>query len=158
MHVCRPPSIGHKQYNDDCSSSSECDITRGLCCIMQRRHRQKARKVGTPCSRPFQKNPEALNKEFLVKHWRTLVEKLTEGQEGRSYIFQSFLEESRSTLQRKFLCQQVRGHLRTVVQTHTVRKVRSSMFLDLPRRIQKRFTKKVPHPASAITLQDWCIM
>lgn len=45
MHVCRPPSAGRKQYNEDCNTSSECDVTRGLCCIMQRRHRQKARKV-----------------------------------------------------------------------------------------------------------------
>ncbi|OWR46333.1 ITG-like peptide [Danaus plexippus] len=44
MHVCRPPAPGHKQYNEECSTSSECDITRGLCCIMQRRHRQKPRK------------------------------------------------------------------------------------------------------------------
>ncbi|XP_013176106.1 PREDICTED: prohormone-3 [Papilio xuthus] len=44
IRVCRPPSIGHKQYNDDCNVSSECDISRGLCCIMQRRHRQKPRK------------------------------------------------------------------------------------------------------------------
>ncbi|KAI8441798.1 hypothetical protein MSG28_005484 [Choristoneura fumiferana] len=44
MHVCRPPTAGRKQYNEDCSASSECDITRGLCCVMQRRHRQKARK------------------------------------------------------------------------------------------------------------------
>ncbi|KAL0859039.1 hypothetical protein ABMA27_010886 [Loxostege sticticalis] len=44
MHVCRAPSPGRKQYNEDCASSSECDVTRGLCCIMQRRHRQKPRK------------------------------------------------------------------------------------------------------------------
>ncbi|KAL0809556.1 hypothetical protein ABMA28_011089 [Loxostege sticticalis] len=44
MHVCRAPSPGRKQYNEDCGSSSECDVTRGLCCIMQRRHRQKPRK------------------------------------------------------------------------------------------------------------------
>ncbi|CAD0206748.1 unnamed protein product [Chrysodeixis includens] len=44
MHVCRPPTAGRKQYNEDCSSSGECDVTRGLCCIMQRRHRQKPRK------------------------------------------------------------------------------------------------------------------
>ncbi|XP_041988031.1 ITG-like peptide isoform X1 [Aricia agestis] len=44
MHVCRPPSVAHKQYNEDCNTSSECDISRGLCCIMQRRHRQKPRK------------------------------------------------------------------------------------------------------------------
>ncbi|XP_012544836.1 ITG-containing peptide isoform X1 [Bombyx mori] len=44
MHICRPPSTGRKQYNEDCTTSSECEITRGLCCIMQRRHRQKSRK------------------------------------------------------------------------------------------------------------------
>ncbi|VVC91453.1 unnamed protein product [Leptidea sinapis] len=33
MHVCRPPSTGRKQYNEDCTTSSECDISRGLCCI-----------------------------------------------------------------------------------------------------------------------------
>ncbi|XP_050669295.1 ITG-like peptide [Leptidea sinapis] len=44
MHVCRPPSTGRKQYNEDCTTSSECDISRGLCCVMQRRHRQKPRK------------------------------------------------------------------------------------------------------------------
>lgn len=44
MHVCRPPSPGRKQYNEDCVLSNECDISRGLCCIIQRRHRQKPRK------------------------------------------------------------------------------------------------------------------
>ncbi|CAG9794178.1 unnamed protein product [Diatraea saccharalis] len=44
MRICRAPTSGHKQYNEDCNSSSECDITRGLCCIVQRRHRQKPRK------------------------------------------------------------------------------------------------------------------
>uniref|UniRef100_A0A182M0I7 Prohormone-3 n=1 Tax=Anopheles culicifacies TaxID=139723 RepID=A0A182M0I7_9DIPT len=43
--VCRPPTIVAKQYGEDCITSSDCDITRGLCCQVQRRHRQVPRKV-----------------------------------------------------------------------------------------------------------------
>lgn len=31
--------------DDDCTMSGECDVSRGLCCQLQRRHRQAARKV-----------------------------------------------------------------------------------------------------------------
>lgn len=43
--VCRPPVRQDKQYSESCNMSSECDITRGLCCQLQRRHRQAPRKV-----------------------------------------------------------------------------------------------------------------
>ncbi|XP_018325057.1 ITG-like peptide [Agrilus planipennis] len=43
--VCRPPVRQDKQYSEPCNMSSECDITRGLCCQLQRRHRQAPRKV-----------------------------------------------------------------------------------------------------------------
>uniref|UniRef100_A0A182Y0J1 Uncharacterized protein n=1 Tax=Anopheles stephensi TaxID=30069 RepID=A0A182Y0J1_ANOST len=43
--VCRPPTIVAKQYGEDCITSSDCEITRGLCCQVQRRHRQVPRKV-----------------------------------------------------------------------------------------------------------------
>lgn len=43
--VCRPPMVLAKQYAEDCITSSDCDITRGLCCQVQRRHRQVPRKV-----------------------------------------------------------------------------------------------------------------
>ncbi|XP_029709042.1 prohormone-3 isoform X3 [Aedes albopictus] len=43
--VCRPPIVLAKQYAEDCITSSDCDITRGLCCQVQRRHRQVPRKV-----------------------------------------------------------------------------------------------------------------
>lgn len=32
---------------EECNMSSECDVTRGLCCQLQRRHRQASRKVST---------------------------------------------------------------------------------------------------------------
>lgn len=43
--VCRPPVQQDKQYSEPCNMSSECDISRGLCCQLQRRHRQAPRKV-----------------------------------------------------------------------------------------------------------------
>ncbi|XP_022921217.1 prohormone-3 [Onthophagus taurus] len=43
--VCRPPVQQDKQYAELCNMSSECDISRGLCCQLQRRHRQAPRKV-----------------------------------------------------------------------------------------------------------------
>ncbi|KAF5301625.1 hypothetical protein FQA39_LY10672 [Lamprigera yunnana] len=42
--VCRPPVRQDKQYSETCNMSSECDISRGLCCQLQRRHRQAPRK------------------------------------------------------------------------------------------------------------------
>ncbi|KAJ4439861.1 hypothetical protein ANN_07989 [Periplaneta americana] len=42
--TCQPPSSNKKQYSEDCTMSSECDIGKGLCCQLQRRHRQAARK------------------------------------------------------------------------------------------------------------------
>lgn len=42
---CQAPMSVAKQYAEECSSSGECDITRGLCCQLQRRHRQAPRKV-----------------------------------------------------------------------------------------------------------------
>ncbi|KAJ8687179.1 hypothetical protein QAD02_022973 [Eretmocerus hayati] len=42
---CQPPITANKQYNELCSMSSECDIGRGLCCQLQRRHRQTPRRV-----------------------------------------------------------------------------------------------------------------
>lgn len=41
----RPPVHQDKQYSESCHMSSECDISRGLCCQLQRRHRQLPRKV-----------------------------------------------------------------------------------------------------------------
>ncbi|KAL1497556.1 hypothetical protein ABEB36_008497 [Hypothenemus hampei] len=43
--ICRPPVHQDKQYSEPCHMSSECDISRGLCCQLQRRHRQVPRKV-----------------------------------------------------------------------------------------------------------------
>lgn len=43
--VCRPPVHQDKQYSESCHMSSECDISRGLCCQLQRRHRQLPRKI-----------------------------------------------------------------------------------------------------------------
>ncbi|XP_028141798.1 ITG-like peptide isoform X1 [Diabrotica virgifera virgifera] len=43
--VCRPPLRQDKQYSEPCNMSSECDISRGLCCQLQRRHRQAPRRV-----------------------------------------------------------------------------------------------------------------
>ncbi|XP_032688297.1 ITG-like peptide isoform X2 [Odontomachus brunneus] len=42
---CQPPTTSNKLYNEECTMSSECDISRGLCCQLQRRHRQTPRKV-----------------------------------------------------------------------------------------------------------------
>ncbi|XP_063227827.1 ITG-like peptide [Bacillus rossius redtenbacheri] len=43
--TCQPPISNKKQYSEDCTMSSECDIGKGLCCQLQRRHRQAPRKV-----------------------------------------------------------------------------------------------------------------
>ncbi|XP_017886827.1 prohormone-3 [Ceratina calcarata] len=42
---CQPPITSNKLYNEECNMSGECDISRGLCCQLQRRHRQTPRKV-----------------------------------------------------------------------------------------------------------------
>ncbi|KAG7189231.1 hypothetical protein KM043_008791 [Ampulex compressa] len=42
---CQPPVSSNKLYNEECNVSGECDIGRGLCCQLQRRHRQTPRKV-----------------------------------------------------------------------------------------------------------------
>lgn len=42
---CQPPITTNKLYNEECTISRECDISRGLCCQLQRRHRQTPRKV-----------------------------------------------------------------------------------------------------------------
>ncbi|KZC07076.1 PREDICTED: prohormone-3 [Dufourea novaeangliae] len=42
---CQPPVTSNKLYNEECNMSGECDISRGLCCQLQRRHRQTPRKV-----------------------------------------------------------------------------------------------------------------
>ncbi|XP_015604631.1 prohormone-3 [Cephus cinctus] len=42
---CQPPVTSNKQYSEECTMSGECDIGRGLCCQLQRRHRQVPRKV-----------------------------------------------------------------------------------------------------------------
>lgn len=43
--TCQPPLSNKKQYSEDCVMSNECDISKGLCCQLQRRHRQTPRKV-----------------------------------------------------------------------------------------------------------------
>ncbi|CAH1954805.1 unnamed protein product [Acanthoscelides obtectus] len=40
-----PPVRQEKQYAEPCHMSAECDISRGLCCQLQRRHRQAPRKI-----------------------------------------------------------------------------------------------------------------
>jgi len=43
--TCQSPMNTKKQYNEDCTQSSECDIGKGLCCQLLRRHRQAPRKA-----------------------------------------------------------------------------------------------------------------
>lgn len=45
VSTCGVPLTLPKQYNEECETSSDCDISRGLCCQLQRRHRQTHRKV-----------------------------------------------------------------------------------------------------------------
>ncbi|XP_046398414.1 ITG-like peptide [Ischnura elegans] len=45
IRTCQPPSRSRKLYGEDCLLSSECDVSKGLCCQLQRRHRQAPRKV-----------------------------------------------------------------------------------------------------------------
>lgn len=40
-----PRDVKKKQYSDLCLTSSECDVGKGLCCQLQRRHRVAPRKV-----------------------------------------------------------------------------------------------------------------
>lgn len=47
VSICSVPLSMPKQYNEPCESSNECDMTLGLCCQLQRRHRQQHRKVRT---------------------------------------------------------------------------------------------------------------
>ncbi|KAK6618490.1 Prohormone-3 [Polyplax serrata] len=43
--TCQPPLSNKKQYSEECFMSGECDISKGLCCQLQRRHRQAPRKA-----------------------------------------------------------------------------------------------------------------
>jgi len=43
--TCQQPTDTKKSYNEECSVSSECDISKGLCCLKLRRHRQSPRKA-----------------------------------------------------------------------------------------------------------------
>jgi len=45
IKTCIPVAEAKKQYGEDCIMSSDCDITKGLCCQVQRRHRQAPRKA-----------------------------------------------------------------------------------------------------------------
>lgn len=45
IRTCQPPTRSRKLYGEECLLSSECDISKGLCCQLQRRHRQAPRKV-----------------------------------------------------------------------------------------------------------------
>jgi hypothetical protein len=45
IKTCVPVADAKKQYGEDCIMSSDCDITKGLCCQVQRRHRQAPRKA-----------------------------------------------------------------------------------------------------------------
>ncbi|KAK4318667.1 hypothetical protein Pmani_010340 [Petrolisthes manimaculis] len=39
------PFTGKKHYNEPCTTSSECDVSRGLCCQLVRRYRQEPKTV-----------------------------------------------------------------------------------------------------------------
>ncbi|EEC10780.1 hypothetical protein IscW_ISCW007822 [Ixodes scapularis] len=41
----RTRELRKKQFSDECQSSDECDVSRGLCCQLQRRHRMAPRKL-----------------------------------------------------------------------------------------------------------------
>ncbi|KAG8223663.1 hypothetical protein J437_LFUL001770 [Ladona fulva] len=45
IRTCQPPTRSRKLYGEECLLSGECDISKGLCCQLQRRHRQAPRKV-----------------------------------------------------------------------------------------------------------------
>jgi len=51
--TCQSPMNSKKQYNEDCKQSSECDIGKGLCCQLLRRHRQSPRKACSYFRDPF---------------------------------------------------------------------------------------------------------
>merc|ERR1711928_191915 len=43
--TCQQPTETKKLYNEECTGSNECDITKGPCCQKLRRHRQSPRKA-----------------------------------------------------------------------------------------------------------------
>jgi hypothetical protein len=47
LRTCQPPGrdMMKKQYNDECSTSSECDASHGLCCQIIKRHRMAPRRL-----------------------------------------------------------------------------------------------------------------
>lgn len=42
---CQKQVVGNKAYYEDCKMTTECDVTKGLCCQLLRRHRQTPRKA-----------------------------------------------------------------------------------------------------------------
>ncbi|XP_076028589.1 space blanket [Oratosquilla oratoria] len=45
LGICAAPRMGNKLYNEPCSISSECNVERGLCCQLVRRHRQAPKQM-----------------------------------------------------------------------------------------------------------------
>lgn len=82
---CQPPVTSNKLYNEECNISGECDIGRGLCCQLQRRHRQTPRKV---CS--YFKDPLVCIGPVATDQIKSVVqytsgEKRITGQENRFF-------------------------------------------------------------------------
>ena len=69
--VCRPPVHQDKQYSEPCNMSSECDISRGLCCQLQRRHRQAPRKVTTQnhLRKSYRRRIYCTQQHFIAVFW-----------------------------------------------------------------------------------------
>jgi len=45
MRVCQPVAEGNAGLGEDCRTSSDCNIAKGLCCKLQRRARSKPKKI-----------------------------------------------------------------------------------------------------------------
>lgn len=45
MRVCQPVAEGIAALGEDCRTSSDCNVSRGLCCKLQRRARSKPKKI-----------------------------------------------------------------------------------------------------------------
>ncbi|XP_011296820.1 prohormone-3 [Fopius arisanus] len=85
---CQPPVTSNKQYSEECLMSRECDITRGLCCQIQRRHRQATRKVCSYFKDPLVCiGPVATDQIKSIVQYTSGEKRITQGQHNRNLLY-----------------------------------------------------------------------
>ncbi|XP_015121319.1 prohormone-3 [Diachasma alloeum] len=85
---CQPPVTSNKQYSEECLMSRECDISRGLCCQIQRRHRQTTRKICSYFKDPLVCiGPVATDQIKSIVQYTSGEKRITQGQHNRNLLY-----------------------------------------------------------------------